>query len=166
MEEESLQDHLIYKTAPSRLVSAHFYFFAFLAAGLSAALTLGFLELTLPVLGPIDLNLYLPLFLAVLGLVLFLYAELRRLLRRYMIYERRAARREGILSKRIQYMPYNKVERVELNQSIIKRIFGIGDVVIDTGEDSMVFASVRRPSKVEHLIAERLASRDLSTTPL
>ncbi len=103
-----------------------------------------------------DLDTLLPLLLAVLALVSFIYAELKRIMRRYMVFETRVARREGILSKRIQYMPYNKVERVVLNQSIIKRIFGLGDIIVDTGEDAIVFGAVRRPGKVEGLLAERV----------
>lgn len=165
------RDKLLYKTAPSRLIFAHLYFVAFLLAGISAALSFGFLDVDLPTFLGRDLDLYGPLALAVLGLLIFIYAELKRIMRRYMVFESRVARREGILSKRIQYMPYNKVERVVLNQSIIKRIFGLGDIIVDTGEDSIVLAAVRRPGKVESLLAERVnafgypspsASRDAS----
>lgn len=149
-------DKLLYKTAPSRLIFAHIYFFAFLLAGVSAALSLDLLAVDLPTVLGRDLDTLAPLALALLALVSLFYAELKRIMRRYMIFSTRVARREGILSKRIQYMPYNKVERVVLNQSIVKRIFGLGDIIVDTGEDAIVLAAVRRPGKVEGLLAERV----------
>lgn len=155
---EPVRDRLLYKTAPSRLISFHYYLLIIVLASLSAGMSLGFLEFNLPAVLGFELNVFLPLVMAGLALLLFFYAELRRILRRYMVFENRAARREGILSKRIQYMPYNKVERVELNQSIIKRIFGIGDIVIDTGEDHIVFKAVRHPAKVERLVSERVTA--------
>lgn len=162
---EGPRDKLLYKTAPSRLISAHLYLLASLLAALSGLMTFDILSFELPVVLGLDLNLYLPLFLATLALLVLIYGELKRITRRYMVFERRVARREGILSKRIQFMPYNKVERVELRQSIIKRLFGIGDIIIDTGEDSIVFGSIRRPGTVEGLISERLASLDLQPSP-
>jgi uncharacterized membrane protein YdbT with pleckstrin-like domain len=100
-----------------------------------------------------------------LAFLAYLTAELKRITRRYMVLEHRLARREGILSKRVQYMPYNKVERVELRQSILKRLFGIGDLVIDTGEDSIVFQAVRNPVKVERAVAKQLQKLRASPTP-
>ncbi len=158
---EEEYDKLLLKTAPSRLISAHFYLLTFILAGLSGSMSLDFLTLDLPQVAGFDLRGLLPLILGVLALLLFLYAELRRITRRYMIYERRVARREGILSKRVQFMPYGKVERVELNQSILKRIFGIGDVYVDTGEDSLIFKSVRNPGRIEALVSERLSRFDV-----
>ncbi len=157
------EDRLIYRTAPSRLIFFHYYLLIVILAGLSAGMSLGYLQFDLPDIAGFDLDLYVPLAAAVLALLLFFYAELKRMLRRYMVFENRVARREGILSKRIQYMPYNKVERLELNQSIIKRIFGIGDLHIDTGEDKMIFQAIRRPANVERLVSERLVAADIFT---
>ncbi len=163
---ESEFDKLLYKTAPSRLIAFHFYILTFLMAGLSASMSLDILQLDLPEVMGISLGLYLPLLLGVFAILAFAYAELKRITRRYMVFENRIARREGILSKRVQYMPYTRVERVELNQSILKRIFGIGDVVIDTGEDSIILEAVRKPGKVEELVSERLSRlRPLESAP-
>ncbi len=151
-------DKLLYKTAPSRIIFIRFYFLTFILAGLSASLSLDILSLGLPSVAGRDLNTFLPLALGALSLSLFLYAELKRITRRYLVYENRVARREGILSKRIQYMPYNKVERVVFNQSILKRLLGIGDIIIDTGEDSIVFEAVRNPRRMEGMVSERLSS--------
>ncbi len=57
-------------------------------------------------------------------------------------------------------MPFNKVQRLELNQSVLKRIFGVGDLHIDTGEDSIVFRAIRRPAQVERIVSELLVASD------
>ncbi len=150
-------DRLLYRTAPSRIIFIHFYLLAFILAGFSGSLSLGALSLNLPEIAGTDLNTILPLALAAFSLLLFMYTELKRITRRYMVYENRIARREGILSKRIQSMPYNKVERVVFNQSILKRLFGIGDVIINTGEDSIIFEAVRNPGRMESIVSERLS---------
>lgn len=137
-------DRIVYKTAPSRIIFLHLYFIAFVLAGLSASMSLEVLPVELPTIAGVDLNLMVPLALALLAPITFFYAELKRITRRYMVYESRVARREGILSKRVQYMPFTKVERVELNQSILKRLFGIGDLIVDTGEDSIVLEAIER----------------------
>ena len=49
------------------------------------------------------------------------------------MYDRRVGVDEGILRKRVQYMPFSRVERIEINQSLIGRLFGIGKVIVDTG---------------------------------
>lgn len=151
------EDRLVLKTAPSRIIFLHLYFLAFVAAGLSASMSLDILPVELPEVAGVDLGLLAPLTLALLGPITFFYAELKRITRRYMVYESRVARREGILSKRIQYMPFTKVERLELNQSILKRIFGIGDLIVDTGEDSIVLEAIRNPSRVEKILSEKVS---------
>ncbi|MFQ5986288.1 MAG: PH domain-containing protein [Thermoplasmata archaeon] len=159
-----LSDRLLWRGAPSRLIFLHFYLFMLLLAGLSVSLSWGFLNLGLPAVGGYDLNAVLALGTALLAFVIFLVAELKRITRRYMVLEHRVARREGILSKRVQYMPYNKVERVEIRQSILARLFGIGNLFVDTGEDSLVFQAVRNPAKVERIVAKQLKELRASAT--
>ncbi len=151
-----LSDRLLWRGAPSRLIFLHFYLLMIFLAGMSLSISWDLLNPGLPTIGGYDLNVILGLTAALLAFFSFLAAELKRITRRYMVLEHRVARREGILSKRVQYMPYNKVERVEVRQSILKRIFGIGDLVIDTGEDSVVFQAVRNPVKVERAVAKQL----------
>lgn len=160
-----LSDRLLWHGAPSRLIFLHFYLLMLLLIGLSLSISLGFFDPGLPPVGGTDLNATLALAAALVAFLAYLTAELKRITRRYMVLEHRLARREGILSKRVQYMPYNKVERVELRQSILKRLFGIGDLVIDTGEDSIVFQAVRNPVKVERAVAKQLQELRASPPP-
>ena len=151
-----LTDRLLWRGAPSRLVFLHFYLLMGLLAGLSLSISLGYINPGLPSMGGYDLNAILALVAGLLAFVAYLTGELKRITRRYMVLEHRVARREGILSKRIQYMPYNKVERVEIRQSVLARLFGIGNLIVDTGEDSLVFQAVRNPAKVERIVAKQL----------
>lgn len=157
------EDKVLYRTAPSRLIFAHLYFLTALLAGGSTALSLRFVDLGLPEVAGFDLDLVLSLVAGVFAFVSFIVAELKRITRRYLVLEHRVARREGILSRRVQYMPYTKVERVELNQSILKRLFGLGDLLVDTGEDHIVLEAIRHPDRVERILAERV--RNVRTPP-
>ncbi|MFQ5920075.1 MAG: PH domain-containing protein [Thermoplasmata archaeon] len=151
-----LSDRLLWRGAPSRLIFLHFYLLMLLLAGLSLSISLEYLNPGLPTVAGYDLNAILALAAALLSFMTFLVAELKRITRRYMVLEHRVARREGILSKRVQYMPYNKVERVEIRQSILARLFGIGHLHVDTGEDSLTFQAVRNPARVERIVAKQL----------
>jgi len=67
------------------------------------------------------------------SVLLYIVSEMRRISHRYTIYDHRVGVAEGILRKRVQYMPFSRVERIEINQSLIGRLFGIGKVIVDTG---------------------------------
>ncbi len=141
---------------PSRLLSAHYYLLIlFLLAGAVLSL-LGFL----PFLAE-SLRFTLPAALAALSFVFFLSSEIRRKSHKYTIYDTRVGVSEGILRKRIQYMPFNRVERVEINQSILGRIFGIGNVVVDSGDDQVTLQSIRSPSRAERLVSGRMSASAL-----
>jgi uncharacterized membrane protein YdbT with pleckstrin-like domain len=159
-----LSDQLLWRGAPSRLIFLHFYLLMLILAGVSLAISWDVLTLGLPTVAGYDLNAIVALLAALLAFITFLVAELKRITRRYMVLEHRVARREGILSKRVQYMPYNKVERVEIRQSILARLFGIGNLYVDTGEDSLTFQAVRNPVKVERIVAKQL--KELRSSPL
>lgn len=149
-------DRLLLRTAPSRVLHFPLYVVSISLAGLSLALSTRLLALGLPTVAGYALDLLLALGAGVVSFLLFLLAELKRLTRRYLVYEHRVARREGILSRRIQYTPYAKVQRVELVQPFLQRILGIGDLLIDTGEDMIALEAVRNPTRVERILAERM----------
>ena len=138
---------------PSRLLSAHYYTLILLfLAGVVSSL-LGYFPGAL--LGT-DFRFTFPATLAALAFFLFLVSEFRRLSHRYVIYDHRVGVAEGILRKRVQYMPFSKVERIEINQSVIGRIFGIGNLLVDTGDDHVILRAIKSPSKVEQLVSQRI----------
>ncbi|TLZ53268.1 MAG: PH domain-containing protein [Methanobacteriota archaeon] len=81
--------------------------------------------------------------LAFAGLVELLNAEIRRRTIQYVITDNRIIRKDGIVRKRTMEIPFTQIERVELEQGLIQRLFGYGDLVLDTGEDTEVLASLR-----------------------
>jgi membrane protein YdbS with pleckstrin-like domain len=144
---------------PSRVIFLSHYVAAAAVGLLGVALLMRRIELpTLDVLGASP-SLVAGGLLALLALLLVLAAELKRQVQKYSVTEWRVMRRDGLLRRRVQHMPYTKVERIEISQSVLQRMVGIGDVVIDTGEDRITFAAVRRPRLVETTIAERVAER-------
>ena len=94
--------------------------------------------------------------LGLLALVMVLIGEVKRLTTKYVVTDFRVIRMDGILRKSENVMPYNKLERVQLTQGIVERILGIGTLVVDTGEDQMLIASVRHPRNVERAIMGRM----------
>lgn len=138
---------------PSRLLSAHYYVLIFPLLVGSVSSLLGYFPGTLA-----DSGLRLPFSAGLFALssLFYLVSEFRRLSHRYTIYDQRVGIAEGILRKRVQYMPYTRVERIEVNQSLIGRIFGIGNIVVDTGDDHVTLRAIRSPSKVERLVSHQL----------
>ncbi|HLE65377.1 MAG TPA: PH domain-containing protein [Candidatus Bathyarchaeia archaeon] len=148
-----LSEAVLARLRPSRLLSAHYYVLIFpLLMGAVSSL-LGYFPGTL--VDP-SLRLELSVGLAGLSFLFYLVSEFRRLSHRYTIYDQRVGIAEGILRKRVQYMPYSRVERIEVNQSLIGRIFGIGNIIVDTGDDHVTLRAIRSPSKVERLVSHQL----------
>lgn len=150
-------ERILLELTPSRLLSFRYYFliFIFLAAALS-------LFLRIPwdpgeFLGR-NFRLYGPAALLGLSFLLLLMAEVRRINHRYLIGETTVAVRAGLLSRKTQYIPYRNIERVEIDQSILDRIFNIGNVIIDTGDDTVRLRAVKGPGRVHTLVSEQLAA--------
>ena len=110
-----------------------------------------------PVLG-IRFQTLLAALVGFLGLVAVLYAEFRRLTTRYTVTDSRVIRQDGILRKKTNQMPFSKIERVELDQSLLQRILKFGDIVLDTGEDTVVFQSVGHVNLVQDELSKIVAA--------
>lgn len=96
------------------------------------------------------------LFVAFISLII---AEFRRITQQYLVTNMRVIDMSGILRKSTTVMMTNQIERVYSSQGILQRLFGYGDVVVDTGEDQVVLTSVKHPTKVEGAITQAMASR-------
>jgi len=144
---------------PTRLIALKYYVAAVFLWILSA---LAFLDPTsfIPdwwILG-LRLQSYAGGLLGFLGILAVLTAELRRLSIRYVVTDSRIIRKDGIIRRKTNEMPFTKIERVELDQSLLQRIFKYGDVVMDTGEDSMVLASLGHVNLVKDEVSKVLAT--------
>lgn len=75
------------------------------------------------------------LVLAVIGLVLFLYRLLRWLNNDYLVTNRRIIKVEGILNKRSMDSSLEKINDLVLDENIIGRMLGYGDLDVVTASD-------------------------------
>ena len=71
----------------------------------------------------------------------------------YGITNKRVINKSGIISRDTEEMKLNKIETVEVKQSILGRILGYGNVICTgTGVSNVVFESVSSPLKVKKII--------------
>lgn len=144
---------------PTRLIALHYYAVAFFLFILSA---LTFLDVTQLIpdwrLFGFRIQSYGGAILGFIGLVTLLLAELRRLSLKYTITDSRIIIHSGILSRKMNQMPFNKIERVEMDQSLLQRIFKFGDIVMDTGEDQMVLGSLGHVNLVQDEVSKLVAT--------
>lgn len=147
---------------PSRLVAVHYYFAWLILWGFAALAYFDIYtvipEWVVPFL-EVQLRSVAAIFLAFLGVIALIGAEVRRLSTKYIVTDARIVRQDGILRRRSQQMPFSKVERVELSQGILERILRLGDIVLDTGEDQIVFAAIGRVTKVQDELSRQVAAR-------
>ncbi len=100
---------------------------------------------------------YLGAILGLIGLLALLRAEIKRLSIKYTITDTRIIRYDGILSRKTNEMPFTKVERIEIDQSLLQRVFKYGDIVMDTGEDTITLASLGHVKLVQGEISKLMA---------
>lgn len=149
-------------TRPTRYIAFHYYvlFLIFLVlAPLVYFRPSVFKDLPSAMIGPIQTDSILVALLLVLALYSLIRAELKRATTFYVITDNKIIRRDGILSKNTQMIPYTQLERVDLNQSLGQRILHIGTVIVDTGDDVMKIDHVPHPEKIQQLLSQRLGRR-------
>ncbi|VVC72211.1 Bacterial PH domain protein [uncultured archaeon] len=86
----------------------------------------------------IGLVLILLILTSPIGLAVILYIELKRRGTTYLVTDRRIIKEVGIFGKASTTTIYSKITDIGMRQSAIQRIFGIGNIYIDTaGGDDM-----------------------------
>jgi uncharacterized membrane protein YdbT with pleckstrin-like domain len=142
---------------PTRLIALHYYV-AWIFLWILSALT--FLDPTRLIpdwrLGGFRLQSYGGALLGILGLFAVLYAEIKRRAIRYTITDERVIRKDGILRRKTNQMPFTKIERIQLDQGILQRIFKFGDIVMDTGEDTITLESVGNVELVQDQLSKQV----------
>jgi len=112
--------------------------------------------------GPIDTPLILLVLLLILALYCLVRAELRRATTSYIITDNKIVRKDGILNKNTQMIPYTQLNRIDLKQTLGQRMLHIGTVVVDTGDDTLKIDHIAHPEKVQQLLSERLGRKSYS----
>lgn len=145
---------------PTRLIAFQYYVGAVFLWVL-AILTYVWLRDRVPnwtLFGAVTLRGILAWLLAFVGVLALLYAEIRRIATRYVVTDSRIVRYDGIVRRKTNQMPFNKVERVEMDQSLLQWVFKFGDIVLDTGEDTIVLESIGHVNLVQNELSKLVAA--------
>lgn len=149
-------------TRPTRYIAFHYYVVMVLSLILAPLLYFHpFIFDRIPsyTVGPVTTGDIFLVFFLVLALYSLVRAELKRATTFFVITDNKIIRRDGILSKNTQMVPYTQLERIDLNQSLGQRLLHIGTVVVDTGDDTLKIDHIPHPEKVQQLLSERLGRR-------
>ncbi len=147
---------------PTRYIAFHYYVLFIVALILAPLVYFQpwyFDRIPRATIGPVDTNLILTFVLLLIALYALIRAELKRATTYYVITDNKIIRRDGILSKNTQMVPYTQLERVDVKQTIGQRILHIGSVVVDTGDDVLNIDHIPHPEKVQQLLSARLGRR-------
>lgn len=76
----------------------------------------------------------------------------------YTLTDKRIIIKRGLFSKEKISMPYNKVQDIDVSQSVLERILGAGDIVIYGGRDNVetILDEVPNPREVEEIILNQV----------
>ncbi len=160
------QDHdgeqTLLTAKPTRYIAFHYYVLLVIALILTPLVYFRpwfFDRIPVYALGPIDTSLILAVLLLLLALYCLIRAELKRATTLYIITDNKIIRRDGILNRNTQMMPYTMLNRVDLNQSFGQRLLHIGTVLVDTGDDRMSIDHVAHPERIQQLLSARIGRR-------
>jgi uncharacterized membrane protein YdbT with pleckstrin-like domain len=76
----------------------------------------------------------------------------------FTVTSERVIQRKGLLSRRVSEVEIADIRNVQVNQGIVQRIFGIGNVGISTAGQAgveIVFSGIKRPQPVADMIREQ-----------
>ncbi len=104
---------------------------------------------------------FLPL-LAIMGLLVFVVGEISRRAETFYILETGVERSYDFLVTSKKFVEYEKIQNIEVSQSFIENIFGLGSIKFDTAGTDQVelrFYAVRAPYSVEKIIRDKMAAK-------
>jgi uncharacterized membrane protein YdbT with pleckstrin-like domain len=90
-----------------------------------------------------------------LGLIIFLFWWLQSQGTKLTVTDQRTILRRGILSKHINEVYHSDIRNVQIYQSFLQRIFGVGTISIasaGSGQAEIVVAGMRDPGKVKEVL--------------
>jgi uncharacterized membrane protein YdbT with pleckstrin-like domain len=101
------------------------------------------------------------------GILLFLAFPVRAVLAwitsHFVVTSDRVIHRSGWLAKRSMEMPLERINDVRFEQSVLERVVGAGDLIIESGGEygQNHFSDIRRPEDVQKLIYEKSEENQL-----
>ncbi len=108
---------------------------------------------------PLSAIVWLPALGMVCGFVLILIAFIKAWANSYVVTEKCVRREYRFVAVKVDEAPLNMVTNVVVEQDVVGRIFGFGDVRFDTAGTAfsgVLFKGVADPDEVKKLVAERL----------
>lgn len=113
----------------------------------------------------LSLDVVVALFFLFIALLCLIGGELKRLTTLYLITDNKVVRKDGILSKRTQMVPYTQFKSVDLRQNLLERVLHFGTLEIDTGEDMLKIETISHPNNLQELLSQRLGRLSYSQQP-
>ncbi|MEM2189386.1 MAG: PH domain-containing protein [Nitrososphaerota archaeon] len=95
------------------------------------------------------------------GLLLVLFAFTRAWANTYLITDRAVRREYRLVVVRVEEAAFKNITNAVLEQDIIGRIFGFGDVRFDTAGSpfqGVLFKGIKNPAEVKRIVDDRLRS--------
>jgi len=140
----------------------HWWHFAEPALALVAAIALG---IVVQVMTDNDVLLYVALGLIVVCAVWLLARYITWATTNFVITSDRVIFRSGVLAKRGIEIPLERVNSVHFHQSIIERMLGAGDLMIESGaeEGQQRFTDIKNPDRVQNLIHSQMEVNEQKT---
>lgn len=101
--------------------------------------------------------------------VYLILSALRWWARRYVVTEERVLLVEGLLSVKVSSVPLSKVNDITFSRSLWGRIFGFGDIFVESAAERGGFSGLvclPRPKEVYRVLTNLLAERDRIERPV
>lgn len=118
-------------------------------------LSIYFVGLTLVAIG-----FFYSILLILAGLLIFFIGEVSRRAITFYILESGVARGYHLFSTSRKFAEYGNIQNMEVSQSLVDNIFGIGSVSFDTSGSHLIevhFDGVKNPYKIEKIVREKMA---------
>lgn len=101
-------------------------------------------------------------------LLLYVLYRIKRASATFIVTTERVVERQGFLSRRSREVDVDHIRAVDLEQSLLQRLWGVGDVKIasaGTDDFDVVFRGVPRPAEVRELIRLQTDDHRTESTP-
>lgn len=96
-----------------------------------------------------------------LGVLLFALGEVLRRATTYYVLDSGVARGYNLFSTSRKFAEYGNVQNIEVSQSFLENILGIGSIKFDTSGSDQIevhFEGVANPYKIEKIVREKMKS--------
>lgn len=100
--------------------------------------------------------------LILMGIFVFILGEVFRRAETFYLLKGGVERGYNLLSTSRKFIEYEKIQNIEVEQSFIENIFGIGTLKFDTSgtdEIELSFYGVKDPYSIEKIIREKMTAR-------